>query len=376
MIAFPNKSQLTELLTNENGDCVSILMGTYQSGRETNQNPIRFKNLIQQAIELANKKGSPILSQLEALAELEHDATFWQHQSAGLAIYVSEGTEKRMMLSHDPGESVTLSDEFNIRPIASVACGETNLMTLALSWERARLFRSDGHTSVEVKDEVFPVTMDELVTERDPEKQLQYSSHESFGAGGSETVMYHGHGEGEDKIEADRHAYLSRVGELVQKRLYNTDLQLVAFATEEVAGHFEAAAEGVEITQCIHVSPDALSDSQLDARITAFAKEHHQSNDEVLADRLGASLAGDLGSSDVEEVVLAALDGRVDTLLLGADTRIPGRCDATKHSVTLDETASTDLVNTAVRLTLNSGGTIRRLQKASAGQPVAAIYRF
>ncbi|WP_037202293.1 baeRF3 domain-containing protein [Rhodopirellula baltica] len=375
MIAFPTKTQLTELLTHEKGDCVSILMGTYQAGRDTNQNPIRFKNLVQQAIGELKKKESPLLPRVEELAKLEHDSTFWQNQTAGLAIYISEGFEERVLLSHDPGETVSIGSEFNLRPIASVACGETNLMTLALSWERARLFRSDGHSTLEIEDDIFPLTMDELVTARDPEKQLQYSSHETLGGGGSETVMYHGHGNGEDKIKADRRAYLSRVGEYVAKRLYNTDQQLVAVATEEVAGHFDAAAESVELTQCIHVSPDGLSDSQLRARITAFAKEHNQHNDDVIAERLGSAIADNQGSDDWKQVVLAAVEGRVDTLLLGQDQPIVGRCDETNHQVSLDE-EGTDLVNTAVRLTLKSGGTVRRLQRNSTAQPMAAIFRY
>ncbi|KLU04232.1 hypothetical protein RISK_003818 [Rhodopirellula islandica] len=375
MIAFPTKPQLIELLEHEQGECVSILMGTYQSGRDTNQNSIRFKNLVRQASDEARKQNSPLLPKLEELANLSRSSTFWQHQAAGLAIYVSENFEERVLLSHDPGESVSIGPEFNVRPIASVACGETNLMTLALSWERARLFRSNGHTTMEIEDEIFPLTMDELVTARDPEKQLQYSSHESFGGGGSETVMYHGHGNGEDKIKADRRAYLSRVGEHVSKRLYNTDQQLVVIATEEVAGHFDAATESLELAQCIHVSPDGLTDSQLDARITAFAKEHNQHNDDVIVNRLGSAMADDQGSDDLKEVVLAATEGRVDTLLLGQDQPILGRCDATSHQVTLDEEGN-DLLNTAVRHTLKSGGTVRRLQDNSSTHPLAAVFRY
>lgn len=376
MIAFPTKTQLIEILEHEQGDCVSILMGTYQSGRDTNQNSIRFKNLVRQAIDELRKRNSPLLPKLEELANLSRDSTFWQHQAAGLAIYVSESLEEKVFLSHDPGESVSIGPEFNVRPIASIACGETNLLTLALSWERARLFRSDGHTTMEIEDDVFPLTMDELVTARDPEKQLQFSSHESFGGGGSETVMYYGHGNGEDKIEADRRAYLSRVGEFVSKRLYNTNQQLVAIATEEVAGHFDAAVESIELTQCIQLSPDGLTDSQLRARITAFAKEHNQHTDDVVTERLGSAIADGQGSNDWKEVVLAATEGRVDTLLLGQDQPILGKCDASNHRISLDENDGTDLLNTAVRLTLKSKGSVRRLQPSSTTAPLAAIYRY
>jgi hypothetical protein len=356
MLTFPDKQQLTELIQKENGACASILMRTHQSGRETTQNPIRFKNLISQAIEQARKSESPLLGQLESIAALEHDTDFWQHQNAGLAIYLSEGFEQRMSLSHAPAEFVSLSEHFHVLAIASAACGKTDVRALAISWERSRLFGSDGNTTTEIIDDAFPAAMDELVAERDPEEQLQFTSHSQSGKGGTSTAMFHGQGEGEGKIEADRNQYLSRVGEMIGDRMYNTDQTLIVVATEEVAGHFEAAAESVKVSEVIHVSPDGLDEDELEQRITDAAKKHNQNRDAITAERLSTALANGTGSTDLNKILAAATEGRVDTLLLGTDT------------------SSADRLNDAVRLTLLSSGKVRQLHASDDAQ--AAIFRY
>ncbi len=50
MIQNPSRDELVALIGNEFGVCVSLLMRTHESGRDTKQNSIRFKNLITTAI--------------------------------------------------------------------------------------------------------------------------------------------------------------------------------------------------------------------------------------------------------------------------------------------------------------------------------------
>lgn len=356
MITFPNKQQLTELIQKEDGPCASILMRTHRSGRETTQNPIRFKNLVNQAIDQARQNQSPLLKQLETLAELEHDSDFWQHQNAGLAIYLSDGFEHRLSLAYAPEEHVAIGKHFYILPIASASCGEAEVRALAISWKRSRLFRSDGHTTSEIVDDEFPVTMDELVPATDPEEQLQFTSHRQSGKGDTSTAMFHGQGEGEDGIESERNQYLSHVGKMVAGRLYNVDQTLLVVATEEVAGHFQAATESVKVAEVLHASPDGLNAEDLLQRITDAAKKHNQNRDSVVTERLGTALARGSASKDLSKIQAAATEGRIDTLLLGT------------------ESSNTEHLNDVVRLTLLGGGKVRKL--ANSNDAPAAIFRY
>ncbi len=380
MIVNPTRQDLVELIGNESGTCVSILMRTHESGRETTQNPIRFKNLITKAIDEVAQGDGKLHRQLSELAKLEHDQDFWQHQSAGFAVYVCEGFEQRFTLSHAPDEAIEVGDHFYTLPIAGVSCGGGSVRVLALSWERARLFSCDGHQAQEISDDQFPVSMEDLVTQRDPEEQLQFSTHSTQGAGPSgpgsgSTAMFHGHGEGEDKIKADRDMYLTRVGRMVADVIYNTDHPLVVLATEEVSGHFTSTTN-VKVAEVIHGSPDGLKDQDLHERIVKTSHALLEKSGKDVVEKLGTAIANNAGSKDLKEIILQAADGRIDTLLLGKTEPQYGTLDRSARTVEVDNGAGTDLVNLAVHETLQAGGTVVNLTDETFDVHVAAIYRY
>ncbi|NND96127.1 MAG: hypothetical protein HKN47_02220 [Pirellulaceae bacterium] len=377
MIQYPDKQQLVDLINREHGRCVTILMPTYQSGRETNQNSIRFKNLLREALEQVGSPDDAVAKQLSELEYLIHDSEFWQHQSDGLAIFVCNDMHQLVQLDHDVDATVYVADHFYTKPLAAAACDQDSCYLLALSWDRARWFRASPHGLQEVVNDAFPATMDELVLERDDEEQLQLTSHRSRGQGSgpADVAMYHGHGEGEEKIEADRDHYLVRVGRLVSDAIYNQNRSLVVMATDEVAGHFKAVA-GIDFVDVIQASPENLSDSQIAEKVTQWLDHHNLGNQEQLSERLGAAIANQSGSTNVQDIVLAAMQGRIDTLLLASNEPHWGtiNVDEQKVHVTGEPAAGcVDLATVAARGTLLAGGTVHHARQSDS---VAAIYRY
>jgi hypothetical protein len=75
---------------NQAGPCVSIFMPTHRAGPETQQDPIRFKNLVSEAEErlIAGGLRAPrAKALLKAANALVDDYDFWQHQRAVLALF-------------------------------------------------------------------------------------------------------------------------------------------------------------------------------------------------------------------------------------------------------------------------------------------------
>ena len=185
LVTNPSRDELLELIGNESGICVTIMMRTHSSGPETTQNPIRFKNAITEAIEKVGDRDEDVREKLADLSKLEHDFEFWQHQSAGFALFVCRDFVKHFGLTHAPDDVVHVAEHFYTVPIAAKLCGGGGTRAVALSWDRARLYACDGQEANEIVDDRFPVTMDQLVTERDPEEQLQFSTHSTKGGGPS-----------------------------------------------------------------------------------------------------------------------------------------------------------------------------------------------
>lgn len=355
---YPTSEHLSDLIGHESGQCVSLWMQTHRSGRKTNQNPIRFKNLIREALE--QSQDEKLTARLQGLAELEHDFEFWQHQSEGFALFICEEFERAFRLAHSVENGVAVDEHFHLLPIIGAACSGNQVNALALSWDRARFFTANQHVVSELHNEHFPTTFEELVTARDAEEQLQFTSHRARGqsAGASAVAMYHGHGEGEEKIEADRNAYLTRVAKRVAEIQYSTKRPLLLVATDEVAGHFRSNSD-FEITEHIAASPDGLDETEFESRIRESAGHATQRSMSDLKERLGTAIARQLGSTEPSEIATAASRGRIETLLLS---------DSSKD-------VPSEVVNVAIRQTLSAGGEIV-VDHEQSTLPIAAIYRY
>ena len=87
-----SKTDLRELAEQQDGWHVSIYMPAHRAGRETQQDPIRLKNLVGQALEglvAAGMRAPEARERLEPAARLVEDGGFWRRQSDGLALFAS-----------------------------------------------------------------------------------------------------------------------------------------------------------------------------------------------------------------------------------------------------------------------------------------------
>lgn len=374
---------LKQLTNQASGLCVSILLPTHQRGRETTQDPIRFKNLLTDAIEQVGDRCDGIRERLESLTSLEFDREFWQHQSRGLAIFVDKDGERRMRLNFSPDEEVYVGDQFLIRSIAGrTMTGGT--LTLAVSRQHARLFKCDGTSVEEVTDSEFPVAVQDLVLPRDAEEQLQLTSRSTTsgvsssatgGTGATSQATFHGHGEGEEKLEADQNAWLNQLAKRLADRIYNKDLDAVILATREVAGQLRSQTD-LCIADVIEASPDGITDTEIVSKILKATENLLPPDLDAVRERLGTAMANGQGSSDLESIVVAAANGKIDTLIIGDDSRRPGNFSPQTQQATCCVDGLTDLLNMAVANTIAGCGEIVRIHAQESPHAVAAIYRY
>src|SRR3990172_4588179 len=87
------RNNLKLLMETHKGLCVSIFMPMHRSGTETQQDPIRFKNLLREAEERLIARGLPAPEAkelLESAQKLLQGDLFRHHQSDGLAMFLSQ----------------------------------------------------------------------------------------------------------------------------------------------------------------------------------------------------------------------------------------------------------------------------------------------
>lgn len=350
---------MKDLATVSGDCCVSILMPTHRRGREVQQGPIRLKNLLKEASEKLQAAGHDD-SILDCLTAKLNENEFWQDQGDGLAIYLTSANCCMYRLNRAVDETVFVGESFFVQPLIRESNSRGEYFVLSLSWDEANLFRANGESFNLVETNALPAKFDDLVLPRDPEESLQNTSHHSVGnTSGSSTAMFHGQGEGEDKIDADRDQYLSRVGDEVSAAVYNTGLPLLVAATGEVTGHFEATKK-VHVDARVDGSPSAWSDDELREHAHKAIAPLLKADHTEFGERFGTAMAGARGSDDLNEVLQAAKSGRVDSLLV---CNHEGYCDQT---------------NQAVVQTLRNGGDVFQCDSECmpASTAVAAIFRF
>ncbi len=351
---------LKELASVSNDCCVSILMRTHRSGREVQQGPIRLKNLLKDASQKLKVAGHDD-SILNGLESKPNDNEFWQHQGDGLAIYLTPGDCRMFRLNRTVDEKVFVGESFFVQPLIRQSNSSGEYFVLSLSWDEAKLFRASGESLSLIETAALPAKFEELVLPSEREESLQNTSHRSVGnTAGTSTAMFHGQGEGEDKIEADRNHYLSLVGDEVAGAIYNTGLPLVVVATSEVTGHFEATTK-VQVNAKVDGSPSEWTDDEFREHAHKAIAPQLKGDHSEFGDRFGTAMANGKASDDLDEVLEAAKAGRVDSMVVRPSD---DQCEQT---------------NQAVLETLRNGGDVLQCRPESmpaGASVVAAIFRF
>src|SRR5512145_3070398 len=138
-----NPADLKSLITQQGKWSVSLYMPTHRTGNEQQQNPIRLKNLLAEAETklLANGLRRPEAEKLMRPAEeLLWNAAFWQHQSDGLAIFLSDGFHVIYRLPNNFEELLIVSNSFHIKPLVPCLGRGIKFYVLAVSLNNVRLF--------------------------------------------------------------------------------------------------------------------------------------------------------------------------------------------------------------------------------------------
>jgi hypothetical protein len=349
--------ELTSLTNQAGQQVLSILLPTHRTSPEYQQDQIRLKNLLGRAREMFGSEAdaAPFCTPASRLLD---DEQFWRHQWDGLAIFATSDATRIYRLPFTVPEKVYLDERPCLRPLLPRVGRVNRVRVLTVTWERANLYDLDQRSIRAANTDSFPTTFEDVVTARDPETQLQFRNQPRSGGaiGAAESAMYHGHGEGEQKIRADRVKYLTVIGDRARELLYNEDSKLVVVATEEVLGHLKSTT-GVMPEAAVHASPAELTDPEVHQRVTAVIDEQERQEAEELYERVGNAVSAGKGSANMTEIANAARQSRIETLLVCNDQELWGQLDgAAIRFVPDSENGSIELVNAAVVETLKSSG--------------------
>lgn len=391
-MSFLHRSEIEKLLQPSGGPCVSLFMPTVRAG-DTQQNPIRFKNLLREAEKRLMEQGHLRQNRngdagdfLDPLRALTDDRAFWEHQQEGLALFRSNEVFRAMRLPLEVGELVVVEDRFHLKPIFPLLSGDGHFYILALALKNTRLIRASRHHAEEVdlETEGVPRSMDEALGTRIRNyTQLQPSTSTNTVAA---TPMFPNHGTGEEDIKLEMDQFFYRLEEgLVGQGLVERDAPLVLAGVEYLTARYKNASKHPHVCgQALTGNAEALRPEELRDLAWPIVEPHFLKDRRRAEERYGELSGTGRATNRLEDVLPAAHDGRVEALFTARGVRTWGTYDGEARQVHLQEdqgqqsNGSEDLIDLAAIQTFTNGGTVFAVERdqVPGGGPLAAIFRY
>lgn len=376
-----NQTELQALLTaTGSGLKASLYMPAVKAGQETRQNSIRFKNLLRElenqlaALGARQSEVEKLLAPAKALVD---DYEFWQHTGRGFAIFLAPDFHRHYHLAIKFDELAIAGERFYLKPLLRLFSQDQQFYVLALSQNAVRLLAADPHSVSEIDLEDTPTSLEDALGHQLSEQQLQFHS----GDAGADPV-YHAQGSGQDDIKPEISKFFSLVDKAVTSRIGAERRPLVLAGVEYVLALYRGVTDYQPVLdKSISGNHDHTSAEELRASAWEIAASYFQTAVEQTVERYRALAADGRASAQLEDIVAAAVDGRIDTLLVARGERRWGRYDPGDRRIERHEEqspASEDLLDLAAVNTYMQSGQVFICEPHAIPDraPAAAIYRY
>lgn len=371
-------------LLNLKGDTfISLYMPTFKSHPENQQDPGKFKQLVKELEEslLLKHLASEVTELLEPFHKLAEDFDFWQHTEEGLAVLRTKDFFKVIGLQTPVDRLGVVADSFHTKPLRKYLQTLERYQIVGLSLKDVHFYEGNRHSLIEVELlPGVPKTIEEALGEELTEKYLSISSGGS-GAGG--TAIHHGHGSRSDEEEKDAERFFTVVSKAVNEYYSEpSGLPLILAALPEHHNLFQKVSNNNHLLpHGIMVNPKSVSIEKLKKLSWEIIEPEYFTKLDKLAEQFNQAKANGIGSDTLEEIGVAAAQGRVDTLILESNRVISGRINSETGSVEaadLEHPEIDDLLDDIGELVLHKGGNvvIVPVEKMPTFTGIAAIFRY
>ena len=385
-------AQLRALAESGAPPAVSIYLPTHRKGSGERQDPIEFKNLLREAeTRLADGGMRPTEAHdlLQPAWDLLEDADAWGPESQdGMAVFVCPSVFHAYHLGFAPEPMVHVNDRFHVKGLLPILADQ-EFYVLALSQHDARLLRC-SRTSCE------PVPLPADVETNIERAVILTGEHSKVGKeGGAEgggpshvqgsTGTPHSESPDPQHRQAENlRFFLRQIDDGMRRAVPENDALLVLAGDVNITAPYREATrlKARDIApETIKGNPDRTADADLHARALEIVSPLWHQALSAEQETFGNALAQGKASHNVREIVLAAMDGRVNTLFVAPGERRWGRVNEEARSVELHEEESPDgedVLDWATLRTLQTSGRVLVVapDEVPGNGPIAAVMRY
>jgi hypothetical protein len=274
-------------------------------------------------------------------------------------------------------EKVRISNRFAIKPLVPMLSEASRFFVLALSGNETRLLRCTAHTQLEENVDGMPENMADALWADNPERQIQFRTVGNLGA-----AFFHGAGSNDPDVKDEYLRYFRAVDEALTPYLNEFGHPLVLACVDYLAPIYrEANTYGGLVEGNVGGNPDRVQDEQVREDAWQIVEPLvNEARDQDL-ERFGNLLGTGKTSTSPGEVVLAALDGRVDTLFVDPSATVWGKLNAAGRIVDAhseEQPGDEDLIDVASAHALTTAARIYALSDTDIVREsgIAAVFRY
>lgn len=377
-------NHLEELLTTSSFPCISLYQPTHRHLPDTQQDPIRYRNLLREMEDSLRQKLSAGETKklMQRFKDLSDDRKFWNHRTDALAIIASADMFHIFELQRPVQELLVVADNFHIKPLLRILQSADRYQILCLNRQEIALYEGNRDAMDQVELDDVPATIAEALGDELTEPHQTVASYGS-GAGKGGKEMRHGHGGKKDELDIDMERFFRAIDRaILENHSRPSGLPLMLAALPEYHAHFRRISHNPQLLAAgLETNPFVLSADSLRDQAWQKIEPFYLQRLTGLIDAFHAACAHGLGSDDPTQVAAAVGAGRVQTLLLEADRSIPGHFDAASNTLKTGsptDAETDDILDDLAEAVLRKKGEVvivpRDRMPTATG--LAATYRF
>ena len=363
---------------------VSMYLTTQHGWPEAQQNRIRFKNLyadVERALERCYDKRE-FKGMLDALALIEaqfaqDDAGMLAPLRQGLAVLANRRAVSVYRLDYPVETFALVADSYHIKPLVKNFQYGSRYYVMALSYDGFDVYRGDFSTLEQLdRPDGIVTRFDELFDDYDV--SLAEIGNRYKGKGRN----YFGYDEKSQVVEKETVEHFRYAAEVMKDFMAGRNCPLILASLPKHQEAFRAVADIPSLLERGIDKPFGSMDKKEQLAATgAIVDELQRTRIERLVARFHEALPRGKASSDVNDVTLALVERKVETLLVEKDRTIDGDVDVESGFLRRHGEAcvrSDDLTDDFAQATYLQGGDVYVLERDQmpTDTGVAALYRY
>jgi hypothetical protein len=374
-------STLHSLASVNSDPCISIFMPTSVIGRDAVQDAVRLRNLVNSTERELAASGMDEEAARDFLCPILELPTqnAWKQRGKGLAIFHSRQLSVSYWLGASLDQASIIGQRFFIKPLLSLQSNPLHFFVLAISRNQPRLLKANLNGFVRLNPTGLPKNIKEALNLQgaDRGEQVHSAMHANFG---KEAGVFHGQGGHPDTLKEEVFEYFRLVDEAIKPVLRGITSPLILAGVDYELALYRRVCDYKFLSDVPLVGTfDYVDDHGLYAASLPLARVFGEESQRRAIARYMNQADTCLASDDLEEIMVAAHEGRIDLLLVKSGHDMFGRFDAeTKTIEPVDETGPDfDLVEEAIEQSITHGGEVYAVDdKLSSPSPMHAIVRY